>query len=140
MKGGGIDHTAVISARFHGWKTRTFPDRVCGHHRKMGTAEQNKLGAKFKLGWKDRTMGNHPLWEIFRATYQMTKRPYLLGGLSLGWGYLMAVLKRAEVPLPPDMVAFVRREQIQRLKRFVLPGARTATNNNLATSPTQSAR
>src|SRR5579872_1495310 len=67
LKGGCIDHVAVISARFHGWQTRTFPDRICIHHRVMGTAEQGNLKAKFNLGRKDYTVGNHPLWEVARA-------------------------------------------------------------------------
>ena len=40
VKSGGIDHIAVITARMKGWKTRTFTDKVCMHHRKMGTAQR----------------------------------------------------------------------------------------------------
>jgi len=40
VKGGGIDHIAVVSARMKGWKTRTFTDKVCIHHRTMGTASE----------------------------------------------------------------------------------------------------
>ncbi len=32
VKGGCIDHIAVITARMKGWKTRTFTDKVCLHH------------------------------------------------------------------------------------------------------------
>ncbi len=118
LKGGCIDHVAVISARYHGWKTRTFPERVCMHHRKMGTAQAGNLSARFRLGVKDHSVGNHPLWEASRTVYQMGRRPYILGGLALGAGYAWASIRRAEVPLPGDMVRFVRREQMQRLKRF----------------------
>ncbi len=37
IKGGGIDWTAVTTARMKGWKTRTFTEKICLHHRKMGT-------------------------------------------------------------------------------------------------------
>ena len=40
VKGGCIDHIAVVSARMKGWKTRTFTDMVLLHHRQMGTASQ----------------------------------------------------------------------------------------------------
>jgi poly-beta-1,6-N-acetyl-D-glucosamine synthase len=136
LKGGCIDHVAVLSARFHGWKTRTFPERVCGHHRKMGTAEQNQLKAKFRLGWKDHSVGNHPLWELFRSLYQMTKPPYVIGGASLGFGYFSAMAQRAEVPLSRDLVAFVRREQMQRLKKLFLPRTKAAVD--FGASPNQS--
>src|ERR1019366_7738422 len=87
VKGGGIDHIAVVSARMKGWKTRTFPDKVCIHHREMNTAGQGALKAKFKLGAKDYSFGNHPVWELFRTLYQMKNPPFVLGGVALGAGY-----------------------------------------------------
>lgn len=118
LKGGCIDHVAVLSARQQGWKTRTFTEKVCLHHRQMGTALQGGLKAKFRLGVKDYSVGNHPVWELFRTFYQMTHRPFVVGGLALGSGYAWSLVGRAETPLPPELVAFVRREQMQRLKRF----------------------
>jgi glycosyltransferase involved in cell wall biosynthesis len=118
LKGGCIDHVAVLSARLHGWQTRTFIERVCLHHRKMGTAIHGELKAKFRVGAKDYSVGNHPLWELFRAIYQMKHRPFIIGGLAVGSGYVWSFVRRAEVPLSSKLVAFVRREQMHRLKRF----------------------
>jgi poly-beta-1,6-N-acetyl-D-glucosamine synthase len=120
LKGGCIDHVAVLSARMEGWKTRTFTEKVCLHHRQMGTALQGGLKAKFKFGAKDYSVGNHPLWELFRTCYQMTQRPFVIGGLALGSGYFWSLVRRAEIPVSPELVAFVRREQMQRLSRFFL--------------------
>jgi glycosyltransferase involved in cell wall biosynthesis len=117
LKGGCIDHVAVLSARLHGWQTRTFTENVCLHHRQMGTAMQGALEAKFKTGMKDYTVGNHPLWELVRMIYQMKNSPFVIGGLALGLGYAWSLIRRAEVPLSPDLVAFVRREQLNRLKK-----------------------
>ena len=72
VKGGSIDHIAVITARMKGWKTRTFTEKSCLHHRTMGTAGRSLLKSRFKLGMKDYSIGNHPMWEFFRATRQMT--------------------------------------------------------------------
>ena len=118
LKGGCIDHVAVVSARLHGWQTRTFTEKVCLHHRQMGTALQGGLKAKVKFGVKDYTVGNHPLWELFRTVYQMKHRPYVVGGLALGLGYAWSLVRRAETPLTPELVAFVRGEQMQRLKKL----------------------
>jgi glycosyltransferase involved in cell wall biosynthesis len=118
LKGGCIDHVAVLSARQHGWQTRTFTEKICIHHRLMGTALQGSLRAKFKVGVKDHFVGNHPLWEIFRTVYQMKHRPYVVGGLALGLGYAWSLIRRREIPLSPALVAFVRREQMHRLKKF----------------------
>ena len=119
LKGGCIDHVAVISARMHGWKTQTFTENVCTHHRPMGTALQGVLRAKYKLGVKDYSVGNHPLWEFARTLYQMKHRPFIVGGLALGWGYFWSLVRRKEVPLSSELVAFVQREEIHRLKRFL---------------------
>jgi glycosyltransferase involved in cell wall biosynthesis len=119
VKGGCIDDIAVVSARMKGWKTRTFTDKVYLHYRGMGTADHSALMARFKNGRQDYSVGNHPLWELFRAVYQMTKRPFVLGGLMLVSGYVWALLRRAERPVSGEFVAFIRREQMLRLKRFL---------------------
>jgi hypothetical protein len=137
LKGGCIDHVAVISARFHGWKTRTFPDKICMHHRTMGTAQHSELRAKFRLGVKDHSVGNHPLWEFVRAIYQMKHRPVVAGGIALWMGYAWALLRGAEVPLSKDLVTFVRREQMQRLKKAISGGSK-APAHEFPVSPTRS--
>jgi glycosyltransferase involved in cell wall biosynthesis len=118
LKGGCIDHVAVVSARMHGWKTRTFTEKVVMHHRKMGTAQRGWLKARFNVGVKDYSVGNHPLWELVRMFYQMKHRPFIVGGLVLGWGYAWSMLSRRPIALSKELVKFARREQIQRLKRI----------------------
>jgi biofilm PGA synthesis N-glycosyltransferase PgaC len=123
VRGGCIDHIAVVSARMKGWKTRTFTDKVCHHHRVMGTAQQGALMARFKLGAKDYSVGNHPLWEVFRVCYQMKKSPFVLGGLALASGYAWSLIRRVETPVSRELVAFARREQMRRLRRFLGGGS-----------------
>jgi len=118
VKGGSIDHIAVISARMKGWKTRTFPEKFCTHHRAVGTAQASVLTSKFKYGVKDYTIGNHPLWEAFRTIYQMKASPIALGGLAMGTGYVWAWLRQVERPVSQELVTFHRREQMQRLRKF----------------------
>jgi glycosyltransferase involved in cell wall biosynthesis len=122
VKGGGVDYIAVTSARMKGWKTRTYTDKVCLHHRPIGTAQDSTLRARFSTGVKDYNFGGHPLWECLRTVYQMTRRPYVLGGLALGAGYLWALVRHANRPIPPEMVAFRRREQMQRLRSLLAGG------------------
>jgi len=119
VKGGGIDLIAVIRARMNGWKTRTFNERVSLHHRKMGTAQGSALSAWFKNGVKDYALGCHPLWEVFRTCYQMTKRPYIFGGVLLWSGYVWSLVRRAERTIPREVMVFRRREQMNRLMEFL---------------------
>jgi glycosyltransferase involved in cell wall biosynthesis len=119
VKSGGIDHIAVLTARMKGWKTRTFTDKVCLHHRKMGSAERGVLETKFRVGALDYALGGHPAWELFRAVYQMTRKPYVIGGVTLFAGYVFALVRREERPVSPELVTFRRREQMQRLRKFL---------------------
>lgn len=116
IKGGGIDWVAVTTARMKGWKTRTFTEKTIFHHRPMGTGAGNVLMARFKLGKEDYYEGSHPLWELFRSIYQMRFNPYVLGGLCILCGYTAAFVQRMKRPVPPELVAFYRKEQMQRLK------------------------
>jgi glycosyltransferase involved in cell wall biosynthesis len=119
VKDGGVDQIAVMSARMKGWKTRTFTEKVCVHHRVMGTAERGVMMARFRSGVKDYAYGGHPLWECIRALYQMSHRPYIFGGLFLGAGYIWSMVRRAERPISREMVDFRRRDQMRRLKRIL---------------------
>jgi len=129
VKGGSIDHIAVISSRMKGWKTRTWTEKVCIHHREIGTAQQSVVNARFKYGVKDYRIGNHPLWEVFRACYQMTRSPICIGGLALGAGYFWGALRRVERPVSRELVAFHQREQLQRLKRIFRLGGRSTSDS-----------
>jgi len=116
IKAGGIDWVAVTTARMKGWKTRTFTEKTIFHHRTMGTGKGNILMARFRLGKEDYYEGSHPLWELFRAVYQMKFSPRFLGGLLILSGYIAAFLQRMERPVTPELIAFYRQEQMQRLK------------------------
>jgi biofilm PGA synthesis N-glycosyltransferase PgaC len=119
MKGGGVDHVAVLTARMKGWKTRTFTEKVCMHHRAMGSAKYSTLKSSFKTGSLDYALGGHPVWELFRTVYQMTRPPLIIGGLVLGVGYFSSLVRRSKRPISDELVAFRRREQMRRLKELL---------------------
>lgn len=118
VKGGTIDSIAVMTARMKGWETRAFTDKLCHHHRESGTAQSGALVARFRRGAKGYAVGNHPVWELFRAVYQMTRRPYIVGGLALFSGYVWSMIRRPERPVPLELVAFHRQVQMQRLREL----------------------
>ncbi|HLG59271.1 MAG TPA: glycosyltransferase family 2 protein [Vicinamibacterales bacterium] len=118
IKGGGIDWTAVTTARMKGWQTRTFTEKTCLHLRPMGTGSGSRLSTGFRHGQKDYYLGGHPLWQIFRGVHQMRRRPYLFGGVSIVAGYSWAFLRRVQRPVSPELMRFHRAEQMDRLKRF----------------------
>lgn len=122
MKGGGIDHVAVLTARMRGWRTRTFTEKVTTHHREMGSAKHGQLRSKYNVGKLDYSLGGHPLWELFRCAYQMTKRPYVVGGIMIFFGYFGSLITGRSRPVSAELLAFRRREQMARLRRFLRHG------------------
>jgi glycosyltransferase involved in cell wall biosynthesis len=119
VKGGGIDVIAVLGARMKGWRTQTFTEKTCSHHRLMGSAqERRKTLAVFKAGQKDYRLGFHPLWEIFRSVYQMTRKPYVISGVLLFTGYSWAMLRRSRRSVNRELLKFQREDQMRRLRKF----------------------
>ncbi|MFZ0395592.1 MAG: glycosyltransferase family 2 protein [Terracidiphilus sp.] len=117
-RGGFIDSVATLMARSRGWKTQTFTEKTSLHHRLVGTAEHGPMHSRFDLGKQDWAIGNHPLWEVFRGLYQMTKRPYVLRGMTILAGYVWAALRGVERPLPRELQALRRKEEMAQLARF----------------------
>jgi len=115
IKGGGIDWTAVTTARMKGWVTQTFIEKTCTHHRKIGTGGHGKLMAQFKYGQKNYFLGGHPLWQLSRSVFQMKNKPYVIGGILLFGGYIWAWISRMERPISKELMTFYRAEQMQRL-------------------------
>ncbi len=84
----------------------------------MGTTQRSALKATFKQGAKDYSLGNHPLWELFRTLYQAKNSPFVIGGLAWAWVFLVDGAG-AEFIVSSDVVAFTHREQMGRLKKLV---------------------
>lgn len=119
IRGGGIDWVAVTTARMLGWKTHSFADRVFYHHRKIGTADTNEIVARFRYGKKDYFLGGHPAWQIFRGLFQMTKRPYIVGGMATLLGYFLCILSRTPRQVSDELMRFHRDEQMTRLRNML---------------------
>src|SRR5262249_25021316 len=118
-KAGGIDWIAAKTARMKGWKTRSFREKTFFHHRPLGTKDPGVLAASYAFGQKEYLLGGHPLWEIFRISYRITKRPYVVDGVALGLGYCSAAVRRIDRPVSKELMAFNRREQMQKLKAIL---------------------
>jgi glycosyltransferase involved in cell wall biosynthesis len=126
LKAGGVDLAAVLNAMMKGWQTRAFTEKSSQHLKKTQTAKYSSLKAKFRSGYHDYMMGAHPIWQLFRSGYLMSKKPFLVGGSVLLAGYLWAVLTRADRTVSKELIAFRGKEQMRRLKEIfrnlLLPG------------------
>jgi glycosyltransferase involved in cell wall biosynthesis len=114
-KAGGIDWMAVTTARMMGWTTRSFREKPFFHHRSLGTAERGRIASSFSYGEKDYYLGGHPVWQLFRVVWRMTKKPYVIDGMAVGLGYIWAFVRREKRPVSPELMRFHRREQMHKL-------------------------
>jgi hypothetical protein len=110
---------AVTTARMKGWKTQSFREKSFYHHRVLGTANHNRLGKSFAYGKEDYHMGGHPLWEVCRCSYQLVKRPYLIGGTMLFAGYFSALLRGERRVVSKELMRFHRHEQMMKLRAIL---------------------
>lgn len=134
IKTGGIDLVAVVSARMNGWQTRSFLEKVCFHHRIIGTASHKETLAVFRHGWTDYTHGCDPIWELCRSIYQMSRRPIFVHGIVCLAGYICAAVTRAERVVSQEMIQFRKSEQRKRLREFV-SGLRAGNHRPQKVSP-----
>jgi glycosyltransferase involved in cell wall biosynthesis len=122
VKGGAIDWIAVTTARMKGWETRTFAEKICFHHRQLGTGNGRPWLVRFRYGQKAYYVGGHPLWALLRGLFQMREKPWIIGGFLFECGYWWSFLTRMQRPVSQELIAFHRGEQMRRLRR--LPGLR----------------
>jgi glycosyltransferase involved in cell wall biosynthesis len=115
---GGVDWIAVTTAKMKGWTARSFAEKRFHHHRSMGTAEKGAVAALFHYGQKDYYLGGSPVWQLFRVTWRLAKKPFVIGGLALLAGYVWAALKRVKRPVSPELMRFHRAEQMMKLKNI----------------------
>ena len=117
IRSGGIDLIALLSAQKKGWQTRRFDEKVCLHHRNVGSGQHAGVYRRLlHLGKKDYLHGSHPGFELFRSAYQMKNRPYIVGGVLMLIGYVWAMLGRVERTMPDELIELRRIDQMQRLK------------------------
>jgi hypothetical protein len=48
----------------------------------------------------------------------MTKKPIVIGGALIMFGFAWSAITRVTKPISPDLQLFIRREQMIRLKEF----------------------
>jgi glycosyltransferase involved in cell wall biosynthesis len=120
LRTGGVDLTAVITARMKGWQTRTFLEKPYEHHRKMSSANHSLLASAYNGGRVDYLLGCDPLWIVFRSGYRMLKhKPVVINGALCLAGFTWAMLTRAEKSIPAEVVKFRRREERRRLRDLI---------------------
>lgn len=112
---GGIDKIAETMARMKGWQTTSFTDIEVLHHQQAGTKVNSVYAASYKGGVKDSLIGYHPLYFVIRSFYRIFRKHYLIGAVLGLFGFCSSMLFGGKRPVPDEFVAFLRKEQKERL-------------------------
>jgi biofilm PGA synthesis N-glycosyltransferase PgaC len=115
LKHGGSDWLAQIDARMAGWSVSTESDLHLLHYRPTSSAGGLWRG-RFREGLMDASFGTHPAFEFLKCCRRAMARPLLLGAVVRFGGYLSWHLAGRAPVIPPNKVAFLRREQLARLR------------------------
>lgn len=110
----GWDTLDEALAMMHGFKSRSFRHIRAYHHRPQGAAG-GYLRANRAAGRAAYNVGYHPLFLALRAVRRAASWPPVLGGVMMLVGYLEGYLRHAQKIAPPELVKFIRRQQMRRL-------------------------
>jgi biofilm PGA synthesis N-glycosyltransferase PgaC len=110
----GWDTIDELRAMMIGFHTRHFPHIRAYHHRPQGMAGR-LWRARLATGRAAYRSGYSTLFMLVRAVHQLWMRPRLIGSAMMLAGFFEGHLKRLPRPAPPELVRFVRRQQLRRL-------------------------
>jgi hypothetical protein len=114
---GGSDTLIQLKVRMHGWELLTRPDLHILHYRPTSSAGGIWRG-KFRAGMMDASLGCHPVFEILKCCRRLNARPFLFGSLVCYAGFLWWKLAGRKPLLQSEEVAFMRRQQVAKMRRW----------------------
>jgi glycosyltransferase involved in cell wall biosynthesis len=115
LKYGGEDWHAQVSAKMRGWQTEAFSDLRISHYRPTGT-KGSHLNHVFRQGKMDYSLGSYPPFEIFKCLRRIPQKPLFIGGIARLLGFSWSSLIHEDRPVTSEFVAFLRKEQKERMR------------------------
>ena len=110
----GWDTYDEVKANMLGWKTRTFEGLEIVHHRETGGADGTWKNW-VKNGRANYIVGYHPLFMFFKCVRRLFERPYVIVSAGLWYGFVTGYFSRAPRHQEPEVIRYLRREQMRRL-------------------------
>lgn len=114
---GGWDALTCARARMNGYETELLTHLIVDHLKPRNVGEGGIFRRKWQMGVRDYALGYGFTFEFVKCVGRWYEKPLLLGAFCWWLGYCGALLKRKPRLLPPDLLAFVRREQMHRLRK-----------------------
>jgi glycosyltransferase involved in cell wall biosynthesis len=114
LRAPGWDTLDEVKANMLGWKTHSFRDLQVLQLKATGGAD-GSWSNWFKNGRANYIAGYHPLFMISKCVRRLFMKPVLLGAAGLFCGYVSGSLKRIPRVPDPDLIRYLRKQQISRL-------------------------
>jgi biofilm PGA synthesis N-glycosyltransferase PgaC len=114
---GGWDVLTCAKARMNGFETKLVPELVVDHLKPRNISEGGVIRRNCQLGVRDYALAYHPAFEFVKCVSRAPESPFLVAAMARFAGFCLAAVKRRPRLLSPDLVQFVRQEQVRRLKR-----------------------
>lgn len=105
-----------LRAQMRGWRTRSFPYPV-DHLRPTGS-KNGQMRGEARMGRGAYLLGYHPLFLLARAFKLAFVKPYVLGAMAFLLGYLGAMIERPPKSADDELITYLRKQQMTRLKGF----------------------
>jgi biofilm PGA synthesis N-glycosyltransferase PgaC len=112
--GPGSDTVDEVKANMLGWTTMSFSDLHMIHHRPTGSS-WGRWGGIAKDGTISYVSGYHPLFMMAKLAAGLARRPYVIGSVAQAYGYVKAYLKRVPRVDDPELIRYLRQQQLARL-------------------------
>ncbi|MEI6541705.1 MAG: glycosyltransferase family A protein [Planctomycetota bacterium] len=121
--------------RMLGWIACSWdePELRFVHLRPMGSSVTNIFTGRLRWGFGQYFMGTGLTYMLVSALFRMSKRPYLVGGLCMLWGYVRAWRQRTPRYADQKFRTFIHRYQ----RRCLIYGKRRATEITNSEQATQ---
>jgi glycosyltransferase involved in cell wall biosynthesis len=126
----GSDWLIQLKVKMAGWELLTRPDLHILHYRPTSSAGGIWRG-RFHAGLSDASFGSHPVFEFLKCCRRITTRPYIFGSIVRYCGYLWWNFSGRKPVIKPEEVAFLRKEQVAKLRRWAcIAGETPAKESN----------
>ena len=110
----GWDTIDEVKAMMHGFRTRNFRNITAYHRRTTGSA-QGILRGRYFQGTTAYYVGYSPLFALARAARMMFTPPFVKGAAAFLGGFYSGYLYRQPQVDDPQLIKFIRDQQIRRL-------------------------
>lgn len=111
----GWDAIDVYKARMLGWDTYNFEHIRMIHHVKTWS-KGGLIHGRMRAGRMAFLMGTHPLFFFLKVVQESFNTPLILSGCAFLGGYMMCFIKKERPVVGPDLMSYIRKEQMSRLK------------------------